>query len=236
MGKPRIGPAVAAVCGILYPVLSIVGDDVIAQNDEIAADAGTPEQVLAAIADKDMTFLAGRSIGMLAAVCLVVFAAYLATRVRAMAGSSSMLPALTVCAGGIAATLHLVSAVLAIAAVRQDGSGLTPELAVVLMEAETVGYLSAMLPLAVLLGVVAVVPPSLMGRGVMGTVMARSAAALSVALVAGFVAFVVGASVGLLSLLVGWLWLVTASVVFLRRELRTNQGPPASPSVGGITT
>lgn len=92
MSMTRIGRPVAAGCGVLYPVLSIVGDDVIAGVDGVASDAGTPEQVLAAIADQDATFLVGRSIGMLAAVCLLVFAAYVATRVRAAAGPDSMFP------------------------------------------------------------------------------------------------------------------------------------------------
>jgi hypothetical protein len=228
MSKARIGLPAAAGCGVLYPVLSIVGDDVIARGDEIASEAGTPEQVLAAIADKDASFLVGRSIGMLAAVCLFVFAAYVATRARAAAGPDSMLPPLAVCAGGIAATLHLVSAILPIAAVRNDASGLTPELAVVLMDAGTLEFLTAMLPLAVLLGVVAVGPHG----ALVGRALRRSAAALSIALLVGFVAFVSGVSVGLLPLLLSWLWFVAAGVGCLRREFRTNSSSTASESVG----
>lgn len=227
MSKARIGLLAAAGCGVGYPVLSILGDDVIAPSNEIAPDAGRPEQVLAAIADQDTTFLVGRSIGMLAAACLFVFAAYVATRVRVAAGPDSMLPPLAVCAGGIAATLHLVSAILPIAAVRNDASGLTPELAVVLMDAGTLEFLTAMLPLAVLLGVVAVGP-----RGaVAGRALVWSAAALSIALPVGLVAFVAGASVRLLPLLLSWLWFVAAGVGCLRRELRTSSTSPAPASV-----
>lgn len=165
---------------------------------------------------------------MLAAACLFIFAAYIATRVRAAAGPHSMLPPLAVCAGGIAATLQLISATLPISTVRNDASGLTPELAVVLMDAGTLEFVTAMLPLAVLLAVVAVGP-----RGALvGRALAWSAAALSVALLVGFVAFVCGASLGLLPLLLSWLWFVAAGVGCLRREIRTSSTSTASESAG----
>lgn len=96
------------------------------------------------------------------------------------------------------------------------------------MDAGALEFLTAMLPLAVILGAVAVGP-----RGALvGPAMAWSAAALSIALPVGFVAFVSGVSVGLLPLLLSWLWFVAAGLGGLRRELRTSSTSTGSEYAG----
>lgn len=224
MATSPTGIRLAAGCGILYPVLLILGDDVIARGDEVASDAGTPEEVLANIVGKDeTTFLLGRSIGMVSLVCLLVFTGYVASRIRTLRGPDSILPGLALGAGVMAATLQIGSGAFQIALVENDGMGVSPELAVLLLDFGS-GFLTAMLPFAVLLGVVAVagLQDELIGRTV-----ARIAAVLAVGHLVGFVAFTAGAEIGFLPMPLTWLWFVAAGVSCLRRTSDRRVARPA---------
>ncbi|WP_344215338.1 hypothetical protein [Kribbella sancticallisti] len=118
----------AAVCGALYPLLLIVGDDVIAAGDEVAPNAGTPEQVAAAIAAKaSPAYFYGRGIGLLSVLCLVVFAAYVASRLRARRGPGSIWPPLAAGGGVLAGALLMQAAVPQLTLVKHEGAGADPD-------------------------------------------------------------------------------------------------------------
>lgn len=208
---------VAAATGLLFPILLLVGDDVIAGGDRVAPDAGAPEEVLANLAETDTTaYFVGRSIGQVSIICLFIFAAYVATQLRRQRGPESILPQLAVGAGAIAAAGGLATGLLQLTLVQREGAGLTPELAVTLLEL-SFGFEALMLPLAVLIGVVAI-------EGVRGTIVARWIGWAAAVLAAGFVAgaFVGSfggdaAGVSFLPVMLSWPWFVVASISMIRR-------------------
>ncbi len=217
MRETGFWPKAAAATGLLFPILLVVGDDMIAGGDQVAPDAGTPEEVLANLAAKNTsTYFIGRSIGQVSIICLFIFAAYIAVQLRQRRGPGSILPQLAVGAGAIAAAGGLASGVLQMTLVQSEGAGLTPDLAVTLLEL-TFGFEALMLPLAVLLGVVAI-------EGVRGTIVARWIGWAAAVLAAGFVAgsFVGSfggdaAGVSFLPMVLSWLWFIAASISMIRR-------------------
>jgi hypothetical protein len=224
MGSNRVTGRLAAGCGLLYPVLLIVGDDLIARGDEVASDAGTPYQVAAALAGKDTTaYYAGRSLGMVSLLCLLVFAAAVAVRLRRIMGPDSLLPQVALAGASVAAALQLGAAVFQMSLVKHGGEGLPPELVVLLLDFGG-GFLVAMLPLSLLVAAVAV-------AGVRGELVNRfagwSGAVLAVGLVVGFVAFNTGAELGFLAMPLTWLWCGVASVSMVVRTRRDASGAEA---------
>ncbi|MGH3383642.1 MAG: hypothetical protein ACRDO1_03605 [Nocardioidaceae bacterium] len=204
----------AALSGLLYPVLLIVGDDLIARGDEVASDAGTPDEVAAVLAEKaGAAFFVGRSLGMISLLCLLVFVALVATRLRQLRGTTSVLPYLALGAGGVVVALQLSSAVFQIELVRHGGAGLDPGLVVLLLDFGR-GFLVAMLPMALLLATVAV--EGYAGR-LVGRAVGWCAGALSIALVVGFVVLVAGVPLGFLPMPLTWVWFVAAGVSVMRR-------------------
>ena len=222
MAAQTLGARLAASCGILYPVLLIVGDDVIAGGDKIAPDAGAPEEVLANLAAIDSTtFLTGRAIGLLSLVCLLVFTAYLASLLRRVFGVESMLPYLALGAGAMGATLQFTAAIAHIALVRHGTAGLSPEMAVLLLDFGA-GFLLAMAPYGVLL--LAVAAAGIRGQ-VVGRVIGWVGGALGVALLIGFVAATAGVGIGFLPMPLSWLWFIAAGISTLRRAGATTPAP-----------
>lgn len=174
----------AAACGALYPITLIVGDDIIARGDEAAPDAGTPDEVLAAMIDKDVTsFYLGRSLGVAAWMLLFVFIAHLSASLRRRRGDNDLLAPLVLGSGAIVTTLALASVVFQIRTIRRAADGLDPITAVTFLDM-SFGFGLVTLPMAVLLGAVAV-------EAVRGEIMARwlgwAAAFVAVGLVAAFV-------------------------------------------------
>ncbi|TDE11215.1 hypothetical protein [Jiangella asiatica] len=204
----------AAACGALYPIALVVGDDVIARGDEAAPDAGTPDEILAAMIDKDVTsFYLGRSLGVAAWMLLFVFAAHLAVTLRRRRGNDDVLPALVLGSGAIVTALALASAVFQIRTVRRAGDGLDPTTAVTFLDMGF-GFGLVALPLAVLLGAVAV-------EATAGAIMARSlgwaAAVLAIAQLAGFVLLMLDNAAGFLAMMATWAWFIAAGISTWRR-------------------
>jgi hypothetical protein len=218
MATSTLGPRLAAACGSLYPVLLLVGDDVIAGGDAVAPDAGSPEEVLANLVTKnEPVFFFGRSVGLLSLMCLLVFSAYVATRLRHLRGQDSIAPYVALGAGAMAAALTAGSAVFQLSLVEREGAGTSPDLAVTLLEMGR-GFDIAFVPLGIFLAAVAV-------EGVQGTMLARwlgwSAAVLAVGLVVGYVA---GESTGtpavFFVIMLVWLWFIPAGISMARRAGR----------------
>lgn len=223
MRNGSLAARAAAACGILYPVLLIVGDDVIAGGDAVAADAGTPEQVMANIAAaNEPAFFFGRTVGLLSLLCLLVFSAFVATRLRRFRGDDSLAPSVALGAGAMAAALTAGSAVFQLGLVDREAAGADPELAVTLLGMGR-GFHIAFLPLAVLLGAIAV-------EGVRGTIVARwlgwSAAVLAIVMIAGYlVDQAVGTPVAFFAIMLIWLWFIPAGVSMIRRAGRLPEVP-----------
>jgi hypothetical protein len=224
MRSTTLWPRLAAACGLLYPVLLVVGDDVIAQGDQIASDAGTPEELLTRLAAKDTpAFFLGRSIGLISLLCLLIFAGYVAAQLRRHRGAGSMLPYLALAGGTAAATLQMSSAAAQFALVRSRGAGLDPALVKPLLDLGA-GFLIAMLPFAALVAAVAI-------EGVHGRMVARgigwTGAVLAVALIVGFVLAMTGTPFGFVALPLSWLWFVAAGISLVRRAGEEPAGRPA---------
>jgi hypothetical protein len=213
-------PRVAAGCGLLYPVLLIVGDDVIAGGDAVAPDAGPPAEVLANIVAKnEPMFFLGRTLGLLSLMCLFVFSAYVATRLRQVRGSESMAPYIALGAGAMAAALSAGSAVFQLGLVDREGAGSDPELAVTLL-AMGHGFEIAFIPLGILLGAIAV-------EGIRGTIVARwlgwSAAALAVGMIVGYLVDQAAETpLVFFAAMLTWLWFIPASISMIRRTPRVH--------------
>ncbi len=94
--------AVRRCLGLLYPVLLIVGDDVIAKGDQLA-DASAEELPGLLAAKYVPEFFIVRSIGLISLMCLFVFAAYVARELRRCRGPDSVLPFLALGGGAMAA-------------------------------------------------------------------------------------------------------------------------------------
>ncbi|WP_203335787.1 hypothetical protein [Nocardioides limicola] len=204
----------AAACGAAYPLLLILGDDVIAAGDEVAPDAGTPEQVAAALAAKaSPEYFYGRGIGLLSVVCLVVFAAYVASRLRVNRGPASIWPTLAAGGGVLAGAMLLQAAVPQLALVDHAGAGADPLLLMMLLDFQA-SFLIAMLPIALVVASVAVAG---WHGEVVGRAVARVGAVLAVLLVVGFIFMVGGQDLAFLPMALSWLWFIAAGVSAVRR-------------------
>jgi len=204
------GSRFAWACGLLYPVLLIVGDDVIAQGDEIATDAGSPAEIMQALAAKDTTaFFVGRSIGLISLLALAVFVAALAARMRQQHAHDTLSQVAGI---GVAAVVSLqMGAALAQFAAVRSHEDVAPEVVVLVLELSG-GFLLAMLPMALVLGAIGLA--GIRSR-LLGPVLSWSAAVLAVLLVVGFVAFTAGLGIGFLAMPLSWLWFMAAGVRLL---------------------
>jgi len=204
---PSTATRLALSCGLLYPVLLVVGDDVIAQGDEIAPDAGSAAEIAAALAGKDTTtFFLGRSLGLVSLLLLAVFVAVLATRIRRLAGPDSILPAVALVGVASVVTLQLGAVLSTFAAVRHHDDGIPPDVLVLVLELGG-AFLLAMLPLALVLGAVGVAG---LRHGLLGRILSWAAVVLAVLLVVGFGAFSAGVEIGFLAMPLSWLWFLAA--------------------------
>lgn len=206
----------AAACGLLYPVTMIAGDDVIARGDRLAPDAGTPSEVAANVAEVGDSFFYGRALGLVGSMLLMVFAAYVATRLRRLRGPDSIWPSLALGAGVVAATLQIGAAVFQLGLAQQGGEGIAPEQQVLVLELGF-GFVLAMLPLALLVAAIAV--EGVHGR-IVGKAVGRTGAVLAAALFAGFFLAVGDVPLGFLPLPLSWLWFLAAGISAARRVSR----------------
>jgi hypothetical protein len=221
------GLRAAASCGVLYPVLLIVGDDVIGQGDRVATDDGTPAEVAAAVAEHaSASYFYGSALGTMSTLCLFVFAAFVAHRIRLTRGPESLWPALALGAGAMATTLLIVSAVPSLVLVERAGAGADPELLMALLDFG-LPFMLSMLPMALLLAAVASEAShgQVVGRGV-----AWVGGVLAVAMLIGFVLMVGGVDLGFLPLPLSWLWFIAAGISAVRRVPAAVAEPtPAGP-------
>ncbi|MGH3519228.1 MAG: hypothetical protein ACRDQ7_17785 [Haloechinothrix sp.] len=212
----------AAACGLLYPLLLIVGDDVIAPvAGEAPGRGSTPEAVLAWANASDTTqFFAGRFIGgVLAPLCLVVFVVYVVSQIRHRDGSWVADAALG--AGILAAGLQMFTMVAHFAAVRGAGE-LDPATVSALAADLSATFVIAFVPLAVFIAVAGV-------RAIRGELMARwigwAALVLAAALVGGqFVAATSDTEVGpaFIPVVFAWfIWFPAASISLILRTRRS---------------
>lgn len=199
----------AAACGVLYPIALVVGDDLIAKGDEAAPDAGTPDEVLAALVDKDVpSFFLGRSLGTAAWMLLLVFVVFLAVRVRRARGDGDLIAPLLLSSGAVVTALALASAVFQIRTVRRAGDGLDAVTAVTFLDM-SYGFGLAMLPMAVLFGAIA-------AGSIRGDVLAGwlgwAAGALAVGHAIGFVLTMLDNAASFVVMIATWLWFIAAGI------------------------
>jgi hypothetical protein len=213
----RLPSKLAAACGTLFPLAILIGDDAINQ----AGEAPDPQASIAAVNDylrnaadaaASGSYWVGRGIGVLAFVALLIFAAHLAQAIRRREGDAGMLATLVLGAGVVAAALPVVSAVAQFAAVTRADEGIDPEVARALLDVSFIAFVLAWLPLAVLLGAVAV-------AGLRFAVLPRWLAIAAGVLAAGLLAGLAGqpADAAFMPIMLTWLWFIVTGVVAARR-------------------
>ena len=219
--------AFAPACGLAYPILLILGDDVIAAvAGEAPGRGASPEQVASWAAASDAArFYAGRFIGgVLAPLALLIFVAYVASGLRRKVPGWRAETALS--AGVLAAGLQALAVPLHFAAVR-GSTDLDPAilvmLAVDLIEIWALGFafLAVFLLIAGSVGV---------KNELMASWIGWSALVLGAGMLAGaFVSSVAETEVGLAFVpvaLLWFIWLPAASISMMLRAVRNTD--PAS--------
>lgn len=224
MSTPSRWPAAfAAVCGLLYPITIIVGDDMIGAVAGEAPGRGTPVEDIVAWATASNTpqYFTGRALGMCAMMFLLIFVSYMTTQMRRF--DDGWLPRAAYGFGLLAAGLQFFGGIAHFAAVRSAGVVEPAVTASLLNLGET--FALALLPLGLFIGASGLV-------AIRGGQMARwvgwFAVVLAVAAVVGFFvqASAEGESVGILPMIVAWfLWFPCASVNLVLRALKKNPAP-----------
>jgi hypothetical protein len=207
----------AAACGALFPFAIIVGDDTINGAGEAPAiDAPIAEVndylASAAGASADGSYWIGRGIGVLGFVALLVFTVYVARTIRNREGSGGLLSGFALGGGLVAVVLGLLAAITQFAAVARAGEGIDPEVARALLDVSTIAFVGTWLPLAVLIGSVAVAG---LRFGILSRWTAIAGGIVTVALLAGLAAL--PADGAYMAMVLSWLWFIAASVVLVRR-------------------
>jgi hypothetical protein len=234
MTTPSRGARFAAACGLLYPLLLVVGDDVIAAvAGEPPGRGATPQAVLAWATASDTTrFFAGRFVGGgLALLCLLVFVAYVSRQIRQW--DDGWLAAAALGAGTLASGIQMLTLVPHFTAVRRADQ-LDPDVVSALAVDLSYTFGLAFLPLAMFIAIAGI-------AAVRGDLMARwigwSALVVAGGLIVSEYVFATSVTeVGLAFLPVAFAWFIwfpAASISLLRRAGRRAALAAASRSVRG---
>lgn len=227
--KTQLGAWFAAACGVLYPLLLIVGDDVIgAVAGEAPGRGASPEAVVRWARASDTTqFYAGRFIGgVLAALCLLVFVSYVASQIRRQA--DGWLADAALGAGTLAAGLQVFTVVAHFAAVRGSGS-LDPAVVSALAVDLGASFVLAFVPLAMFIAIAGV---QTIRSGLMARWIGWAAVVLTAGLLGGQVLVALSdAQTGLPFIPVMFMWFIWFPAAAVSLILRTRRSPAPAPQL-----
>jgi hypothetical protein len=201
----------AGAGGFLFVALLILGDDYIA-GESPSLDASRAD-VASYLADQngDMRQWVGRLVALAGFGCLFLFAARLSAVLRRAGERAGALPGVVLGCAIVTVTVAL-GYYAALTAPVLGEEGFDPELARLLFYLAGVGFLLAWVPMAVLAGATAV---AVLRTGVLPRWFGWASGIQAVAYVIGIVA--IGATyAGYFGIVLGFLWLIVASVVLVR--------------------
>jgi hypothetical protein len=213
--RPSVFRRLGAACGLLYPVGIVVGDDTINTAGEAPgfdSSLGEVSDYLQKAIDAGASYWIGRGIGVLAFIALLAFTVYIARTIRDREGSGGLLSGLALGGGLTAVVLGLLAAIAQFAAVGRADEGIDPEVARALLDLSTIAFVATWLPLAVLVGAVAVAGVRF---GILSRWISIAGGVVAAALLAGLAAL--PADGAYMAMVVSWLWFIAASVVLVRR-------------------
>jgi hypothetical protein len=206
----------AAACGLLYPLGIVVGDDTINTAGEAPSLDSPIDEVstyLRSAVDAGSSYWIGRGVGVLAFVALLAFTVYVARAIRDREGRGGLLSGLALGGGLTAVGLGLLAAIAQFAAVGRADEGIDPQVARALLDLSTISFVGTWLPLAVLVGSIAVAG---IRFGILSRWVSIAGGAVAAALLAGLAAL--PADGAYMAMVLSWLWFIAASVVLVRRE------------------
>jgi hypothetical protein len=207
----------AAACGLLYPLGIVIGDDNIngaGEAPDLNSSIGEVNDYLGRAADASAngSYWIGRGIGVLAFVALLVFTVYVARSIRVREGSGGLLSGMALGGGLTAVALGLLAAIAQFAAVGRADEGIDPEVARALFDLSTIAFVLTWLPLAVLIGSVAVAG---IRNGILSRWVSIAGGIVAAALLAGLAAL--PADAAYMAMVLSWLWFIAAGIVLIRR-------------------
>ncbi len=207
----RLAGRVGGAAGIAFVLLALTGNSLTGGGVEQGAPAEAYAEEVARRAG-DATWQVGIALEMVAFVALLVFAAALARRVRAVEPEHSYAGQIVLTGGLLFVSVKLASGLALFAADRQAGD-LDPALARAFTDVNDAGFGLSFLPLAVLLGAVAV---AALAHGALPRALGWTGAVIAVLLLAAATG---GADAVPVPFLLALVWLLVTGGVMLRRPV-----------------
>lgn len=215
---------VLALSGAAFVVLAIVGNEVIG-NAGAAPDAGASSgEVAQFLSTRQATFDLAVGVELLAVAALVIFFAFLATRLRS--AGAGMAAAVTMVSGGAMAAVKVASAPALVAAVHGAGT-LPDEIVALLVRMNDIAFASTW----PLLGTVLLAVATSWRRGALPRVAALAAAPIGLGLLLVPLAGTIEGN--FLPMLLAMVWLLATSIALC---VRRSVGIPSTAPQPSVAT
>jgi hypothetical protein len=214
----------AAVCGALFPLGILVGDDQINTAGEPPAHDASLAEIKGYLetADGSGGYWLGRGLGTLALAALLVFSAYVAHAIRQRERDHGLLAGIASASGIAAVAVFVVSGSAQFAAVQRGSEGIDLEVARALLDVSGILFKLGFGLVAVFVGSIAV-------AGLRYDLLPRwltiTAGLLAVGMLGGLAAAPAEAAFGI-PLVLTFLWFIAAGIVLAWRPERALSGHP----------